>query len=152
MGNVQFKDGSVLFSDDSKVAMDADCCCDGAPCTDCASHTGNATVTTTAAGGSGCDVDATYTFNSFTAGATCEWLFDVAPGYELYVFYTTASGIWAARIDSTGTTVYGDGATPCQRKTITGSISCTGGNLSGNFTLDGCPTPGCNGETATVVI
>jgi hypothetical protein len=156
MGNVRFLDDGgvkkVLF-DTGAVAMHEDCCC-GCGC--CETQTSTPSVTTT--GGSPCSLTAAaFTFNTFNADTPatgdCEWIwdhFDGTNGWELILSCDESTGIIGARLDLSGSIAYGDGGTPCQRKVVTADVTCSGGQLSGTFTLSGC-SGACAG-TATVTL
>ena len=161
MGSGKFRihNGKFLLSPSGKFAIHSDCCCDVAPiCQTCSDAQPDATVTVNGVCGDALceEADDTYSFLSYEASPTdgcddcCRWTWEGdADDAKLIIQYGRTSSDWCATIiRSNELVLFGGTSEGCEcgadyeypyewLKTVTDDVSCSGGNVTGTFTLDG---------------
>jgi hypothetical protein len=123
-------------------------------CDDCNGTQPSADVSGIAGGEAFCENhNGTYTFDSFTADSgagCCRWTWEGPDifGDSAFLHVEFCDGTFFARIFTTEPTWGGTDKTGGW-KDVTGSVTCSGGELDGTFDLDPLK-PLCTGEAATV--
>jgi len=163
---VMFYNDRILFTASRKVAMDAACCC--GPCVACSGNQPDATVSVTV--NSSCSNDCqnaagTYTYQDFADDTNyCYWRWSKDDGsggrYDLYIYYCKADQTWCSYIDrwfgpGDHYRYFGGDDNSCSCVSgitdVTNDLSCTGGHVTGNFSLNGDAAT-CSGCTASVSV
>lgn len=163
-------DGKHLLDADGKMAIHEDCCCQGAPCSDCYVDQPDAAVTVsgTCTDQSDCEAAAgTYVYSlRSTAGGVCQWTWNLTPdpacaeppgGISLTIKYDPAAEAFKAAVYAHGTGGCGQrfGLNGGSFADVTSDLTCNKANsrITGTFDLPGeYSTDDCSGCTATVTV